>query len=369
MFLLFYDWLKDVIPGANVLRYVSFRILMATLTTLVTSMVLLPEFIRRLREKKLGQSIREVGPKTHQVKAGTPTMGGTVILIAAAVSILLWADLANPMILMLLFILLSFGAVGFVDDYLKLKYANSKGLPGRYKLLFQFLSAGIVMAVFLTWYDARFGFDHRLYIPFLRSDRYWIELPEWLYFLFALVVIVGTSNAVNLTDGLDGLAIGPSLVALSTFLVLAYVSSAKLGNFDISRYLLIPHVNEGSELAVLCAALIGGAVGFLWYNAYPAQVFLGDVGALAIGGVLGLLAIFIKSELLSVIIFGIFLLEAISVIVQTTSYKLTGKRVFKMAPIHHHFELKGWHESTITVRFWIVSILLAIIALASIKLR
>jgi len=369
MFLLLYDWLKDLIPGANVLRYVSFRILMAILTTLVTSMLLFPEFIRRLRERKVGQSIRELGPQSHQVKAGTPTMGGTLIVISAVVSVLLWGDLRNPLVVLLLVTLVAFGAIGFVDDFLKIRYGNSKGLPGRYKLLFQFLAAGAVMGVFLGTVDAGLGFEHRVYVPFLRADRYWLDLPEWLYFLFALIVIVGTSNAVNLTDGLDGLSIGPSIVALATFLIIAYIASAKLGGFDFSTYLLIPKVQGGSEMAVLCAAMIGGAVGFLWYNAYPAQVFLGDVGALAIGAVLGLLAIFTKSELLSLIIFGVFLLEAISVIVQTTSYKLTGKRVFRMAPFHHHLELKGWHESTITVRFWIVSILLSLVALASIKLR
>lgn len=374
MFLLLYDMIKDVVPGANVLRYVSFRILMAILTTLITSMLLFPEFIRRLRERNVGQSIRELGPESHQVKAGTPTMGGTLILIASLVSVLLWGDLQNALILLLLLTLSAFGAIGFIDDFLKLRHGNSAGLSGRQKLLWQFTSAAVVMGIFVFALDGGLGPDaldngHRLYIPFLRSDRHWIDLPSWAYFLFTLIVIVGTSNAVNLTDGLDGLSIGPSIVALATFLVIAYVASAKLGGFDFSTYLLIPHVPGGSEMAVFCAAMIGGAVGFLWYNAYPAQVFLGDVGALAIGGVLGALAIFTKSELLSVIIFGIFVWEAISVIVQTTSYKLTGRRVFRMAPFHHHLELKGWHESTITVRFWIISILLAIIALASLKLR
>ncbi len=365
MFLLFYDWLKDVIPGANVLRYVSFRILMATLTTLVTSMVLLPEFIRRLREKKLGQSIREVGPKTHQVKAGTPTMGGTVILIAAAVSILLWADLRNPMILMLLFILLSFGAVGFVDDYLKLKYANSKGLPGRYKLLFQFLSAGLVMAVFLTWYDARFGFDHRLYIPFLRSDRYWIELPEWLYFLFALVVIVGTSNAVNLTDGLDGLAIGCTGSVALAYAAMAYVA----GNAVLARYLAVPHIPGTGELAVFCGCLLGASLGFLWYNCHPAQVFMGDTGSLALGGAIAMVALLVKQELALVIVGGVFVLEAVSVILQVGSFKLRGKRIFAMAPLHHHFELKKWSETQVTIRFWILSIIFALLGVATLKIR
>jgi phospho-N-acetylmuramoyl-pentapeptide-transferase len=369
MFLLLFDLLKDVVPGANVLRYVSFRTLMAILTTIATSMVLFPEFIRRLRERNVGQNIRELGPESHQVKQGTPTMGGTLIVIASVVSVLLWGDLSNPMILMLIGTLTSFATIGFVDDFLKLKHGNSAGLSARGKLLFQFLAAGVVMGIFFGLVDGAMGYEHRLYIPFMRSDRYFLELPEWLYFLFTLFFIVGMSNAVNLTDGLDGLSIGPSIVALSTFLVLAYISSAKLGQFDFSKYLLIPHVQSGSEMAVFCAALIGAAVGFLWYNAYPAQVFLGDVGALAIGAVLATLAVFTKAELMAVIIFGLFIWEMLSVIIQTTSYKLRGKRVFKMAPFHHHLELKGWHESTITVRFWIISIFLSLVALASIKLR
>jgi phospho-N-acetylmuramoyl-pentapeptide-transferase len=369
MSLFLFDLIRDWLPGANVLRYVSFRILMAILTTLITSMILFPEFIRRLRERNIGQNVREIGPRSHLVKQGTPTMGGTLILISSFVSVLLWGDLRNSMILLLLGLLLAFGTIGFVDDYLKLSKRNTAGLRGKQKLLWQFLSASVIMGLFFLFADDAIGFNHRLYIPFLRADRYYIELPEVVYYLFTLVLIVGASNAVNLTDGLDGLAIGPSIVALSTFLVLSYLGGARLFGIEFSRYLLIPHVDGASEMAVFCAAMMGGAVGFLWYNVYPAQVFLGDVGALAIGAVLGGLAIFTKSELLSVIIFGLFLWEALSVIIQTSYFKLTGRRVFRMAPFHHHLELKGWHESTITVRFWIIAIVLSIVALASIKLR
>ncbi|MEO1272928.1 MAG: phospho-N-acetylmuramoyl-pentapeptide-transferase [Myxococcota bacterium] len=378
LFHLFFE-LREYFGPLNVFRYVSFRIVAAMLTALMISFVLYPWFIRRLQLQQIGQVVREEGPSTHFSKRGTPTMGGSLILFALVIPTLLWTDLTNPYVWIALMITLSYGVVGFVDDYLKISKKSSGGLSGRYKLLSQFGIAFAVLAGLLLYEPI--GYNTELFLPFVSTAKFSLELPWWVYMLFASVVIVGTSNAVNLTDGLDGLAIGPVIVAAGTFLIMAYAVSTELAyyevvdgvqvlhKFDIAAYLNIPKVEGVEELAIFCAAIMGAGVGFLWYNTFPAQIFMGDVGSLSLGGALGTMAVVTKNELLSMIIFGIFLVEAISVITQTTSYKLTGKRVFKMAPIHHHFELKGWKEPQIVVRFWIIAIMLALVALASLKLR
>jgi len=370
---------RDVFAPLNVLRYVSFRIVMSVITALAMSWFMYPGFIRRLQDAQIGQVVRNDGPESHLQKTGTPTMGGSLILLSVTVSTLLWSDLTNHYVWMVITITVSYGIVGFIDDYRKIREQGSRGLPGKWKLFWQFLVGAAVTLV--LFYDTAIDYTTVLYFPFVSTDKFYLVLPVWLYAVFALIVIVGTSNAVNLTDGLDGLAIGPVIVSMGAFLVLCYGAGTVLNipavvdgqqvyaRLDIAEYLKIPHVDGLAELSVFCAAVIGAGIGFLWFNSYPASVFMGDVGSLSLGGALGALAVLSKNELLSLIIFGIFLLEAVSVITQTTSYKLTGKRVFKMAPIHHHFELKGWPEPKIIVRFWIISILLALVALASLKLR
>jgi len=367
-------------PAMNVFRYVSFRVIAAMLTALVISFVLHPWFIRRLQSRQIGQVVREDGPESHFSKAGTPTMGGSLLVFALVIPTVLWAELSNMYIWAALTITVSFAVIGFIDDYMKLRYRNTKGLAGRYKLLLQFaLSAIVLMALFREG-D---GFDQRLYVPFLKPETFATgQLPLWLFVPFACVVIAGTSNAVNLTDGLDGLAIGPVMVAAFTFMILAYCGGTVLNlpetladgsiryhRFDVAEYLKLPHVQGINELAIFAAGIIGAGVGFLWFNTFPAQVFMGDVGSLSLGGAIGVMAVLTKNELLSVIICGLFVVEALSVIIQTTSFKLTGKRVFRMAPIHHHFEKLGWQEPKIVVRFWIVSVMLALVALASLKVR
>ncbi|MFP4597994.1 MAG: phospho-N-acetylmuramoyl-pentapeptide-transferase [Persicimonas sp.] len=378
LFELFF-WLKDEFGPLNVFRYVSFRTVAAMITSLLISLVLYPWFIRKLQLKQIGQVIRDDGPESHLSKAGTPTMGGVLILFAVVASTLLWADLTNPYVAVVLAITVIFGVVGFFDDYMKLTEKSTAGVSGKVRLLIEFAVALGAMLVMFNF--EVFDYSTSLYLPFVSTEKFALELPLAIYVPFALLVIVGTANAVNLTDGLDGLAIGPVIVAAGTFLVLAYSSATVLGyeevvngvtefrRFDLAKYLMVPKVDGAQELAIFCASIIGAGVGFLWYNSFPAQVFMGDVGSLSLGGALGTLAVVTKHELLSTIIFGIFLVEAISVITQTTSYKLTGKRVFRMAPIHHHFEMKGWPEPKIIVRFWIIAILLNLIALASLKLR
>ena len=379
LFELFF-WLKDEFGPLNVFRYVSFRVLAAMISSLLISLVMYPWFIKKLQLQQVGQVIREDGPESHFSKAGTPTMGGVLILFAVVTSTLLWSDLTNPYVGVVLAITVLFAVVGFIDDYMMLAGQSSDGLSGKMRLFIEFAVVLGAMMVMFT-FDV-FHYSTELYFPFVSVEKFSLTLPLWLYVPFALIVIVGTANAVNLTDGLDGLAIGPVIIAAGAFLVLAYASSTVLGyemmtadggsqfvKFDLARYLMIPKVEGVKELAIFCASIIGAGVGFLWYNSFPAQVFMGDVGSLSLGGALGTLAVVTKHELLSTIIFGIFLVEAVSVITQTVSYKLTGKRVFKMAPIHHHFEMKGWPEPRIVVRFWIIAILLAVIALASLKLR
>lgn len=370
--------LRDYFAPLNVFRYVSFRIVMAMITALAMSFMY-PRFIRQLRERQVGQVVRDDGPQTHLKKRGTPTMGGSLILLSLVVSTLCWADLSNHYVWLFLAVTVFFGAIGFIDDFLKIKEKGSRGLPGRWKLILQFLISAIAM--FVLFNDGALHYSSELYFPFVAADKFALSLPVIGYAIFAMVVIVGTSNAVNLTDGLDGLAIAPVAVAAATYLVICYVTGTVFqfpidvdgreiyATFDMAAYLRLPHIDGVAELCVACAALVGSGIGFLWFNSYPAQVFMGDLGSLSLGGALGMLAVLSKNELLSVIICGIFVLEAVSVITQTTSFKLTGKRVFKMAPIHHHFELKGWAEPKVIVRFWIISILLALVALASLKLR
>jgi phospho-N-acetylmuramoyl-pentapeptide-transferase len=322
--------------------------------------------IGRLRLLKYGQVIREDGPEAHFAKKNTPTMGGILILFAVTISTLLWADIANRLVIYALLLTLSLGVVGFLDDYLKIKYKSSEGLRGKKKITLQFLLAGAFgMALFM---EANGGYANPMYtlnltIPFLKQLA-----PElgWFYVVFAMFIIVGASNAVNLTDGLDGLAIGTVIITAGTYLVFAYVA----GHVVIANYLQIPYLKGTGELAVFCATLVGAGIGFLWFNSHPAQIFMGDVGSLSLGGAIGAVAILVKQEIVLILVGGIFVIETLSVILQVAFFKLTGgRRLFRMSPLHHHFELKGWPESKIITRFWIISLIFALIALSTLKLR
>jgi phospho-N-acetylmuramoyl-pentapeptide-transferase len=364
-----YGWLSWL----NVLRYIPFRTIMATITAMVITFVLAPWFIRELKRKQIGQVVRKEGPETHRIKAGTPTMGGALILLSLLVPTVLWADLRNPFVLATTAVTAGYGVIGYLDDYLKLKRKNTGGLAGRYKLIGQTLIGGAAISyTFLL--TSRMPADWnliktRVALPFIAFSKVSLDLPVYVYIPFAIFVVVATSNAVNLTDGLDGLAIGPVMINAGTYLIWAYVAGATIARFSLAAYLDIPQIASAGELSVYCGSVIGAGIGFLWYNTYPAQVFMGDVGSLALGGGLGMLALFTKNELLSILLGGIFFIEAVSVITQVVSFKLTGKRIFLMAPIHHHYEKKGWAEPKIIVRFWIISILLALVSLASMKLR
>jgi phospho-N-acetylmuramoyl-pentapeptide-transferase len=350
--------LSATYSGFNVFRYITFRAAMAALLALVVSFILGPWLIRVLTEKQIGQPIRDDGPASHAVKAGTPTMGGALIIVALLASTLMLADITNIYVLLALLATVGSGAVGFADDYLKLTKKNSKGLPPRAKLLGQFAVAFVVAAA--LYESPRFSTE--IGIPFIKNFRPDLGI---FYVPFAMLVIVGTSNAVNLTDGLDGLAIGPVMIAAGTYGMIAYLT----GNAIYAEYLQIPFVSGVGELTVFCAAVVAAGLGFLWYNAYPAQMFMGDVGSLALGAALGVVAVMTKHEMLLIIMGGVFVLEALSVIFQVASYKLRRKRVFLMAPIHHHYEMKGWKEPQIIVRFWIISFICAVIALSTLKLR
>ncbi len=351
--------------GINVFRYPSTRILLASTFALLLSIWLGPLFIQWLRRMAIGQEVRDDGPQDHKErKQGTPTMGGTLIVFCSLLPTLLWVELSSPYVWFVLIILIGYGGVGFVDDFRKVALRNTKGLSGRYKLLGQLVIGSGALA-FLFWATP---YDTRLSFPFFKPSLFSPDIG-FFYVPFALLVLLGTSNAVNLTDGLDGLAIVPTVISGAVFLVLAYASGTVLSGFSLAEYLRIPHVPGAVELAVFCGALCGSGLGFLWYNAHPAEVFMGDVGSLALGGALGALAIVTKNELVSAVVHGIFLAEALSVILQVGSYKLRGKRIFKMAPIHHHFELAGWPEPKVIVRFWILSVLFAMAGLATLKLR
>jgi phospho-N-acetylmuramoyl-pentapeptide-transferase len=343
----------------NVFRYITFRTAMATVTALVISFILGPWLINRLRQMQHGgSSVREDTPERHKTKAGTPTMGGIGILVAILLSTLLWANLRTRYVWVLVLATAGLGLIGLKDDWQKLK--TRKGISARQKFGAQILLVGLLMAWIYFWPPD--GFTTSVVIPFFKG---WLLTLGWLWVPFAILVIVGASNAVNLTDGLDGLAIGPIVTAGGAFAVIAYLT----GNFRAAEYLRILNVKGTGELTIFCGALVGAALGFLWFNSYPAQVFMGDVGSLALGGSLGTLAVVTKSELLLPLIGGIYVVEAASVIIQVVSFKMTGRRVFRMAPLHHHYEIKGWAEPKIIVRFWIVSIMLALLALTTLKLR
>jgi phospho-N-acetylmuramoyl-pentapeptide-transferase len=341
-----------------VFKFITFRTIYATITALVLSFLLGPWLISRLQALQMGQSIRKLGPESHFKKEGTPTMGGVLILIAIIVPTLLWADLTNLYVWLTLLVTGGYGIIGFTDDLLKVRKKNSDGLSPRQKMFWQVLIA-FAASFFLVHYS---GFQTTLTIPFFKTLH-----PDlgWFYVPFAMLVIIGASNAVNLTDGLDGLAIGPVIIAAGTYLLFAYLT----GHANLASYLQITGVPGAGELAVLCGAMVGAGLGFLWFNSYPAQVFMGDIGSLSLGGAIGTIAVITKQEIVLVIVGGIFVMEALSVIAQVTSFRLYGKRIFRMAPIHHHFELKGWPEPKIIVRFWIISIILALIGLSTLKLR
>jgi phospho-N-acetylmuramoyl-pentapeptide-transferase len=369
LYMLLYPF-SDRIAAFNVFRYPTFRMLMAGLASLVIGLLLGPTYIETLQKMQYGASnVREDTPESHQKKRGTPSMGGGLIIFATLLGTLLFADLTNKMVWAALIFMLGFGAIGFADDWLKFTKKNSKGLAGKKKLFWQTVVFLVVIAAFfIDWKSLTLQMDTRLAIPFVKVKLFNPPLG-WFYLIFAFIVIVGTSNAVNITDGLDGLAIGPTIVAALTFMLLSYLAGAVIKGLNIADYLLIPHITGAAELAVFCSAMAGAGISFLWFNTYPASVFMGDVGSLALGGALGALAVLTKNEVDSAIIHGVFFAEILSVMAQVFWFKRTGKRIFKMAPIHHHFELKGWAEPKIIVRFWIVSIILALTALASLKLR
>lgn len=376
LYWLLYLKLFHYFPPFRIFRYLTFRTAFASLTALFTGLLIGPLVINRLRDFQIGQYIRDEGPKAHQKKAGTPTMGGVLIAISIIVPTLLWADLTNPFVWMAVLSTVAFAAIGFTDDYIKVVRKRNLGLTARAKLGFQILSS-IAIAVALIALQTRGMYSTRLVVPFLKQfhpdlviDRLTHNPDLWpLAFLpflaFVVLMIVGASNAVNLTDGLDGLAIGCTVIAAGALTVLTYVS----GHATFSTYLELPRMPLVGELTIFCGAMVGAAIGFLWYNAHPAEVFMGDVGSLALGGAIGTIAVIIKQELLLPFIGGIFVIEALSVILQVASYKLRKKRIFKMAPIHHHFELMGWSESKIIVRFWIASLVFALFALTTLKLR
>jgi phospho-N-acetylmuramoyl-pentapeptide-transferase len=375
LYWLLYLKLFHYFPPFRIFRYLTFRTAFASLTALFTGLIVGPIVIRRLRDFQIGQYIREEGPQAHQKKAGTPTMGGLLIAIAILVPTLLWADLSNPFVWIAVFSTLAFGAIGFTDDYLKVIHRRNLGLTARAKLGYQ-IAASILIAIALIALQHRGEYSTKLLVPFLKQfhpdlvierlahSQLW-PLAFLPFVAFVVIVIVGSSNAVNLTDGLDGLAIGCTVIAAGALAVLTYLS----GHATFAIYLELQRMPQIGELTIFCGAMVGSAIGFLWYNAHPAEVFMGDVGSLALGGAIGTVAVMIKQELLLPFIGGIFVIEALSVILQVGSYKLRKKRIFKMAPIHHHFELLGWSESKVIVRFWIASLVFALFALTTLKLR
>ncbi len=353
--------LAEDVTFFNVFTYLTLRAIFASISALAIALLIGPWMIARLSRDQIGQVVRDDGPQTHLKKAGTPTMGGLLILVAIAVSTLLWADLANRFVWVVLGVTLVFGAVGFVDDYLKLVKKNPRGLVARWKYFWQ--SVGGLGAALFLWYTAEAPADTTLYLPLLKNFA--LPLGVFAFTLLTYLMIVGMSNAVNLTDGLDGLAIMPAVMVAAALGIFAYAA----GNAVFAEYLGIPAVPNAGELLIFCAALGGAGLGFLWFNAYPAQVFMGDIGALAIGAALGAIAVIVRQEVVVLVMGGIFVLETASVILQVASFRLTGKRIFRMAPIHHHFELKGWAEPKVIVRFWIITFFLVLAGLATLKLR
>ncbi|MCH8544367.1 MAG: phospho-N-acetylmuramoyl-pentapeptide-transferase [Alcanivorax sp.] len=352
--------LAEIHPGFLVLQYQTLRAILSVLTALIICFVVGPTMIRKLHQYQVGQAIRDDGPKSHLSKAGTPTMGGALILVSIAFSTLLWADLGNRFVWITLGVLVVFGAVGWVDDWRKVVEKNPRGLPARWKYLWQ--SVGALAAACALYFTAQSPVETQLIVPFFKHVA--INLGVF-YLVLTYFVITGTSNAVNLTDGLDGLAIMPTVLVAGALGVFAYVS----GHAEFANYLHIPFVAGSGELVVICAAICGAGLGFLWFNAYPAQVFMGDVGALSLGAVLGVMAVIVRQEIVLFIMGGVFVMETVSVMLQVASYKLTGRRIFRMAPIHHHFELKGWPEPKIIVRFWIITVILVLVGLATLKIR
>ena len=360
MFLTLAEYLQQFESGFSVFQYITLRAILGTITALVLSLVIGPTMIRKLSTYKIGQQVRDDGPQSHLSKAGTPTMGGALILVAIAISTLLWGDLSSEKVWVVVGVTLSFGLIGGIDDYKKLVYGNSKGLSAKAKYFWQTVF-GFAAAYFI-YVNAKTPVETTLIVPFVKD----VMLPlGGAFVVLAYLVIVGSSNAVNLTDGLDGLAIMPTVMVAGALGVFAYVT----GHSTFANYLGIPYVAGVGELAIFCGTMVGAGLGFLWFNTYPAQVFMGDVGALALGAALGVVAIYVRQELVLVIMGGIFVMETVSVILQVASFKLTGKRIFRMAPIHHHFELKGWPEPRVIVRFWIITVVLVLIGLASLKIR
>jgi len=354
------EQLQEYHRAFAVFQYLTLRSVLSVMTALGISLLLGPWMIRKLNQLQIGQAIRNDGPQTHLSKSGTPTMGGTLILAAIIIATLLWSDLHNRYVWTVLAVTLIFGAVGWVDDYRKVVQKNSRGLPARWKYFWQSIG-GLGAAIFLYW-SAAHAAETQLFLPFLKNFALDLGL---FYLLLTYLVIVGASNAVNLTDGLDGLAILPSVMVAGALGIIAYVT----GHFEFAQYLHIAHVPGTGELVIYCAALGGAGLGFLWFNTYPAQVFMGDVGALALGAALGTIAVIVRHEVVFFIMAGVFVMETVSVILQVGSYKLTGRRIFRMAPLHHHFELKGWPEPRVIVRFWIITVMLVLFGLATLKLR
>lgn len=360
MLLYLFEYLAQFEPSFKVFQYLTLRGILSALTALMISFLVGPSMIRRLSNENIGQSIRQSGPESHYQKAGTPTMGGALILVGIAVSTLLWGNLENSYVWVALLVTMAYGVVGFIDDYKKVKLGNSDGLSARAKYLWQSVIA-LTAAIFL-YKSALVPAETQFIVPFFKEVV--IDMG-WTYVLLTYFVIVGTSNAVNLTDGLDGLAIMPTVMVAGALAIFAYLT----GYVMFAEYLVIPYIPKAGELVIFCAALVGAGLGFLWFNAYPAMVFMGDVGALALGAALGVVAVLVRQEIVLMIMGGVFVMETVSVIMQVASFKLTGKRVFRMAPIHHHFELKGWSEPHIIVRFWIITVILVLIGLSTLKLR
>jgi phospho-N-acetylmuramoyl-pentapeptide-transferase len=355
-----FESLTDDYSFFNVFHYLTLRAILGVLTALAISFVIGPVMIRKLTSLKFGQTVRDDGPATHIAKAGTPTMGGALILAAVFIATLLWADLTNRFIWVVLFTTTAFGAIGWVDDYKKIVNKNPRGIGAKQKFFWQ-TAAGLAAALFL-YYTAKIPAETQLFLPFFKNIA--IDLGPW-FILFAYFVIVGSSNAVNLTDGLDGLAIMPTVMVAAALGIFAYV----IGHIKFAGYLGFPYIHGVGEVLIFCAAIAGAGLGFLWFNTYPAMVFMGDIGALALGAALGVVAVAVRQEIVLFIMGGLFVMETVSVMLQVASFKLTGKRIFRMAPLHHHYELKGWPEPRVIVRFWIISFILVLIGLATLKLR